>query len=644
LELVGYSVRSASYEFATSYSVPLDFLPHLFFPVWQGEPSEGSNNEYWAYFGFAPLVLALLAPFLRKNRRAIFLALFALGTLSLAVGHANPAYGLIYQLPGFSFFRAPARYLLLFVFAGALLCAIAFDDLAKRLEPTHRGRQRAWLWGIVLGGLFLLSLWLAESQPLGFWIAAWQILPLIFAAATLVLLILTRQRRLARATFQVIVTGLILFDLTWLAPLFVKTLGQVTSPASATIVPRSLSILDPRPGRERVLADQYIFPSVPAIRNSLYPNAALLYGKESANAYSSLSSAWHESYLWQLSPAMLNLLNVRYFTIPLEPRPRAKIAIPPYTLALNLLNHEEMIPPTQATAIEVSSFTEQADHLADGTIVGELNVRRRDGRVETFPLRLGIETADWDYERKQPPHQRAPSAHSFPAFWRAFGRMFEGHTYTARFPFAPNEIVGVSVRVVQPEVYLTIEEIILYNGNQAIALAKLLGKNDFRVAYFSDTAAVWRNRDVLPRAFIAHTAQVLDDAAAFARLRDPEFDPAREVVLSEGVELRDAKPSRDSVEIANYKPERVEIKATTDQPGYLVLADSWYPGWNAFVNGQPAPIQRANVIFRAVRIEPGTHDIVFEYRPLSFALGASISAASLLIVFGIAMLGLGKGQ
>jgi len=75
-----------------------------------------------------------------------------------------------------------------------------------------------------------------------------------------------------------------------------------------------------------------------------------------------------------------------------------------------------------------------------------------------------------------------------------------------------------------------------------------------------------------------------------------------------------------------------------------VLADSWYPGWNAFVNGQPAPIQRANVIFRAVRIEPGTHDIVFEYRPLSFALGASISAASLLIVFGIAMLGLGKGQ
>jgi hypothetical protein len=146
----------------SSYSMPLDFLPHFIFPLWQGEPSEGINNEYWAYVGFAPLVLATLAVFLRRDRRTIFLALFALGALSLAVGEANPAYGLIYQLPGFSFFRVPARYLLLFVFAGALLCAIAFDELSNRLA---HGRKALARWGgVAFGLLFLFSIWLAETQ------------------------------------------------------------------------------------------------------------------------------------------------------------------------------------------------------------------------------------------------------------------------------------------------------------------------------------------------------------------------------------------------------------------------------------------------------------------------------------------------
>jgi uncharacterized membrane protein YfhO len=75
-----------------------------------------------------------------------------------------------------------------------------------------------------------------------------------------------------------------------------------------------------------------------------------------------------------------------------------------------------------------------------------------------------------------------------------------------------------------------------------------------------------------------------------------------------------------------------------------VLSDSWYPGWNVFVGGQPAPIDRADVLFRAVRIEPGTHDVVFEYRPLSFVFGAVITGVSLLIVLAISIFYLRHGQ
>jgi uncharacterized membrane protein YfhO len=98
----------------------------------------------------------------------------------------------------------------------------------------------------------------------------------------------------------------------------------------------------------------------------------------------------------------------------------------------------------------------------------------------------------------------------------------------------------------------------------------------------------------------------------------------------------------DQVTITESKPERVSITATTDQRGYLVLTDSWYPGWCALVDGQLAPIDRVDVLFRAVLIEPGSHTIVFEYRPDSFLIGAIISAASLIILIVYVGMSIGR--
>jgi len=173
---------------------------------------------------------------------------------------------------------------------------------------------------------------------------------------------------------------------------------------------------------------------------------------------------------------------------------------------------------------------------------------------------------------------------------------------------------------------LTIEDITLYNSDQAVSLAKLIGKNHFRIAYFSDTVAVWQNLDVMPRAFIVHSAQIADDHTALARLAEPAFPADRLVLLAEGNPLAtNTASARDSVEIVDYQAERVQLLVITEQPGYLVLADSWYPGWNATLDGRATPIYRANVLFRAVPLEPGTHTVVFEYRPGSFVIGATIS-------------------
>lgn len=87
-----------------------------------------------------------------------------------------------------------------------------------------------------------------------------------------------------------------------------------------------------------------------------------------------------------------------------------------------------------------------------------------------------------------------------------------------------------------------------------------------------------------------------------------------------------------SARILDDKPERVAIEADLDQPGYLVLSDAWYPGWQAEVNGEPAAICRADLLFRAVPLGPGEHLVVFTFRPRSQAVGGVLSAVGLAVL------------
>ena len=71
------------------------------------------------------------------------------------------------------------------------------------------------------------------------------------------------------------------------------------------------------------------------------------------------------------------------------------------------------------------------------------------------------------------------------------------------------------------------------------------------------------------------------------------------------------------------------IQTAANEDGILVLADSFYPGWDAYVDGKKAKIFKANHFFRAVPIPKGEHRIEFRYQPQSFKLGLIISLISL---------------
>jgi uncharacterized membrane protein YfhO len=69
--------------------------------------------------------------------------------------------------------------------------------------------------------------------------------------------------------------------------------------------------------------------------------------------------------------------------------------------------------------------------------------------------------------------------------------------------------------------------------------------------------------------------------------------------------------------------------------GFVFLADQFYPGWTATVNGAPAPVARANYAFRLVEVGAGESSVEFRYRPASVRLGLVVS---LLSIAGVAVL------
>jgi uncharacterized membrane protein YfhO len=81
-----------------------------------------------------------------------------------------------------------------------------------------------------------------------------------------------------------------------------------------------------------------------------------------------------------------------------------------------------------------------------------------------------------------------------------------------------------------------------------------------------------------------------------------------------------------------------EVRLTASAPGssVLVLSDSDYPGWKAWVDGRAVEVLRVNHAFRGVALEPGRHQVRFRFDPWRFRAGAWISTGALLLLLGLA--------
>ena len=150
---------------------------------------------------------------------------------------------------------------------------------------------------------------------------------------------------------------------------------------------------------------------------------------------------------------------------------------------------------------------------------------------------------------------------------------------------------------------------------------------------FSEPIRLMRVAAPLPRVYSVSGARVLDEPDSLAALLDPQFDPLAEVVLAPPAAAQPVRPGFESrTELLWRRSNSVGIRAELAAPGFVVLTDAHWPGWRATVDGAPAPVWRANAVFRAVRVEAGRHEIELRYAPPLVGWGLASAALGLLLV------------
>lgn len=702
-ELSQQSIRGGglTYGEAASFSLPPWLLLSALLPSFLESPF----SEFTAYVGFLPLILAARALLARRSepytRFSLALALLA---LFLALGGFNPLYPWIYRfLPGIAYFRVPARWLSLYIFAISTMAGIGMSSLvstAKRIG-NRRALRPLGLWrgyfGAVLLGILIPNLALAAYFLL-LW-PRWEVIVLWVLVGGLSLALVQVAARAPRPRLNLAIIALAALEL-FLAGRSLDHNRPVNSQAYTSLRPALAQLLlDQDLYRILSLASSHFEPGDTAeiramlkdqlppegiedflastkYKEIVTPNLSLRYGIASIDGYDGgllpleryglfkqlLLESGGVTKVPPTDPAqadallrnqladipntrLLGVLNVRYILIDKIDDPWVDGVY--YDLADTLQIGEgspasiEPLPSFAATALGLVSHLNGGRTIPTNTPVALVSIEDATGDVITATLRAGIDTAEGSYPpqpgavahemtRVASPSRRDPGTLNYYTKI-AFGRALYPKAVRVEYLADPGELLLRGLSLIDERT----------GASEAIVLnprLKLVNSGDIKI---------YENLDWLPRAFAVHEFQVAQgNEETMAALRD---DLGRKVVLEkpppgEGQALSGrwalagGSPSpRDEMRILYYRPEEVRLRADLAAPGFVVLTDSYYPGWRAWVDGQEVEILAADHLFRAVYLPPGKHILEFRYTSSSFAAGLLITQLTLGLALALVL-------
>jgi hypothetical protein len=299
------------------------------------------------------------------------------------------------------------------------------------------------------------------------------------------------------------------------------------------------------------------------------------------------------------------------------------------------------VPLSAATELRFGSWLSDAVDLEQGEVVAEVRVRLASGREARLPLRAGLETAEWAFDRADVRplvrHERAPILES----WRAPGD-FTAHRYLGILRL-PSRFYVDSVRVVRGpgRGRLTLARMTLVDTATGrytpVSLASGYVSDEAHLRELAATPSVRLYEVVggLGRAFVVESLHVLPTAAAVVEnLRIPEtahIDLRREALVSAGDAVGIVAPATGRASrAALVSASATSLEVRAEGPGVLVIAESWDPGWTAKLDDVPARVLRVNHASLGIVLSAGPHRVRLEHRPLGFTAGLGLAGVTLL--------------
>jgi hypothetical protein len=611
----------------------------LLVPNFFGDPVSGnwwghSNyNETTLYLGILPLFLSGLALWLRRDRVTLFFA--GWGALGLLWALGTPLYGVLYILPIFGGLL-PSRAATIVVVAVSFLAALAVDRLLA--EDWNGGRLRQVVMGMAVAFLLVVGvygfIYRIDTARTWAYLQPQLLLFLGLLSGSGLLLWARLQGWLSAVLFGNLVLGWLIVDL-FIFGYTYNTVGMVEELYPETAVAQFLHT-DPDLFRIVTLPVGTAYPP----NSSLVPRLANISGYEPG-----------------ILQRYLNYITLAEGGSPLyyerELMPLQGIGSP----LLDSLNMKYVVTITDwwqadSTADIVQDRVTSWLSLAPGEVV-EQTFAVADAGLHRLDLRLAVNdefggavtaqilSADGLHEfahaslHESDLGTEAWHTFYFGAFPSEWGREFLLRLTTT----------GAGVQVGTAETAVTPAAMLTINGRPQpgqLAFATYYLPRP-HLLFEQGKTRIYLNETYFPRAFAVPEAVLVGgEAAALALLQQEIANLDRLVVL----ELEGQAPpplsgpetavssaeflSAAGVTITDYGLNQVRLTADLPQAGFVVLADSYYPGWRARVDGEETAVYRANSILRAVYLPAGRHEIEFYFRPLDFIWGAVFSGLTLL--------------
>lgn len=695
-----FRASQPDYRFATSYALPPVNLIDLIFPYFY----RGPDSTYWSlwspwettiYVGVLPLLLGVVGAVAAWRSAAVYFLLLALGGLWLAFASYAPLdlYSGLWSLPGFSAFRVPGRYSLLFVLGWAVLAAYGAHQIAKAAPWTARRKRAAAATAavaIALTGGLAVGIEVLREQILLHEKDAFEIIRNVYlgmrhhqeglpaeqvftglihsldvttprtaaallflgcAGITLAAAILRGRKGLA---FQAVCGGLVAVDLlTFTSGLHYER--PVTELAATAPSAQYLS--------ERA-ADGRVF--VPLPTPAVQANRLVPLGVEDIGGYSSLESRRNFTFWSRLTGThnqLLDLANVRYLVYPVRRTTQPSFEQVPFDPEkplfvgpLNSAGGREVwdFQTTPTTQVRVIGALTHGFEVPQDAVVAEVTLILTSGAPVVIPLRAGVDLAEWAYER---PDAIGRIQHGKPDRV-AFRRPNFDPVFNASYPLylwysyhdlgRRVDVDRVEVRYVYPRGSMELHGLGLFDDQTGrLQAAHQERRSKFRLAYRDAEIEVYENRDVLPQVRFVTSAVVGDPGyEGVGSLLYSPFDPRQSIVLDPGDHAAWATSQAPSasdaatIQVLEKWNEGARYEISSPSSGFLYRAVSHTPQWHAWVEGESRPVLRANYLFQAVPVPAGTHTVELRYESTLIRVGLQITVAAvglaLVVLLGAA--------